>query len=84
MSYRIPQPDANYGGRSVAHAEHRVRLQGVPPRTPCKQPCLSSKQGWQRRSLSALHKLRSRRPGAASCAQQEDSSRTDRATDSES
>jgi hypothetical protein len=84
MSYRIPQSDANYGGDSAAHAGQRARRQAVPPKSPHKQPCLSSKRGRQWRFLLATRKLHSPRPGAAFYARQQDSSRTDRAIDSES
>jgi hypothetical protein len=84
MTYRIPQSDANYGEDPAAHAWQGVRPQAVPPKNRRKKPDLSSKRGWRWRFLSATHKLHSRRPGAASCARQKDSSRIDRATDIES
>ncbi len=84
MSYRTPQSDANYGEDSAAHAGQRARRQAVPLKSSRKQRCLSSKRGRQWHFLLATRKPHSPRLCAAFYARQEDSSRTDRAIDSES
>jgi len=84
MSYRIPQSDANFGEDSAGHAGQRARRQAAPPKSPRKQPCLSSKPERQWRFLLATRKPHSPRPGAAFYARRKDSCRTDRAIDSES